>query len=113
MITRAERIAAARRYAPPLVEVVRADRRGARLRQVSRRAIEYARNAGLTLGEVYPAARSQLGGLAPSVFGADPQPASQPWGWRAAALGLVLGALVGPVTALVGLGVGAAMAVRS
>lgn len=109
MITRAQRIAAARRYAPPLIEVRQADRRGARVRQVSKRAVDYANRAGLALEEVYPQVSQAL-----ARFGAEPLPivVPQPLGWKLPALGLVLGALGGPVGAVVGVAIGGVLAAK-
>jgi len=66
MLDLGAKIAAARRYAPPLVVVAPIDRRGARLRQISRRAIDYTKNAGLKLLDVYPDALTAVRRMAPA-----------------------------------------------
>lgn len=114
-------IAAARRFAPPLITTGQIDRRGAKLRYVNRRAIDYARRAGLTLTDVYPdglAAIRALApapgtdaevlfardlGLPPSAFGAELAIPVRRWCWGWALAGALLGAMVvGPVGALAG-----------
>jgi hypothetical protein len=124
----AEQIRAARRYAPPLVTSGRVDRRGAILRSVSRRAIEYAAAAGMSVEDVYPgeiaAARALTprAGSAESVeflrvtglreaevyppvvaIGWDLLPSRRRWRWGWIAVGVIVGAaLAGPVGALAG-----------
>lgn len=119
---RATKIAAARRYAPPLFSYEPLDRRGARLRQVNRGAVDYAARAGLTLNDVYPNAIHIVRGMAPPPGGRDarrfslatglpideiyPSPFAgeapkkrRRWVWTIA--GLVTGGVVGGVVGLV------------
>lgn len=58
-------IEAARRFAPPLLVTEQVDRRGARLRHVNRRAVEYAQRAGMQLEDVYPGALAIVRAMAP------------------------------------------------
>jgi hypothetical protein len=104
--SREEKISFTRKWAPPLWEIRQAHPKGARIRQVSRRAIEYTRAAGFELGEVYFGVESRGGAGVPA------RPAARPWRWGLPALGLVLGALVGPVGAVIGGLVGGVLAVR-
>ncbi len=132
----AVQIAAARRWAPPLVVQLQADRRGARLRAVNRRAVDYARRAGMRLEDVYPGGLATVRALAPppgtaaattflrttglSAAAVYPPPAmsgeasaQKGWRWGWAALGVLAGAaLGGPAGAAVG-GVLGAVAGRS
>ena len=118
MVTAAQ-IAAARQYAPPLVTAGRTDRRGAVLRSVNRRAVDYARRAGLRMEDVYPgglatvramapspgspeaaafasAAGLRLGELYPPAFAGEASRRRWRWGWMA--LGVLVGAaLAGPL----------------
>lgn len=121
-------IAAARQYAPPLIVVGRVDRRGARLRRVSRRAVEYARRAGMPLEVVYPGGVIAVRRLAPMAgtpealrflratglpmgevyppvaFGGELR-GKRRWPWIA--VGAAIGAMVGgPVGMVVGCAVG-------
>jgi hypothetical protein len=64
-MTDTAKIAAARRYAPPLFVIEAFDKRGARLRQVNPKAVGYVQRAGLKLEDVYPGAIAQLRLLAP------------------------------------------------
>jgi hypothetical protein len=64
-VATAAQIAAARLYAPPLFVVEPFDRRGAQLRQVSPKAVEYARRAGLAVLDVYPNALGPIREMAP------------------------------------------------
>ncbi len=115
----AVQIAAARRFAPPLVVKSRVDRRGAKLRSVDRRAVDYARRAGLRVEDVYPgglatvramapsqgtpeaaafasAAGLGLGELYPTMFAGEAPGRRWRWGWMA--LGVLVGAaFVGPL----------------
>jgi hypothetical protein len=121
-------ITAARQYAPPLVTVSQLDRRGAKLRCVNRRAVDYARNAGMGVETVYPGGMSQVRRLAPArgspeaapwvkavgLRASDVYPPSsggsfagetvsrkRRWGWTA--VGLFVGAcLAGPLGAMAG-----------
>jgi hypothetical protein len=123
-------IAAARKFAPPLITTGQADRRGARLRSVNRRAVDYARNAGIALADVYPLDIVTMRALAPSadsieastfVYSAgltadDVYPTEvtfmgegprRHWRWGWAAVGALVGAVVaGPIGAAVGVIVG-------
>jgi len=116
-------LAAARRFAPPFIVTGQADRRGAKLHYVNRRAVDYASNAGFGLEDVYPGAGRALRLLAPpegapevdafaraaGLTPADVYPAfagesggtaKRRWGWRWALVGALVGAaLVGPVGA--------------
>jgi hypothetical protein len=127
----AVQIEAARRYAPPLITVGQVDRRGARLRQVNRRAVEYVSRAGLALEDVYPGAAGTIRALAPpmgspeapmfvrvtgltaadvyppATFAGEAPKARWRWGWATAGF-LVGAACVGPVGALVGAIIGGA-----
>ena len=58
-------VEAARRYAPPLITTGSLDRRGANLRQVNRRAVDYALNAGFGVEDVYPGGLGKIRALAP------------------------------------------------
>lgn len=102
-------IAAARQYAPPLITTLQVDRRGARLRTVNQKALDYAQRAGLSLTDVYPGWQAQLYmlGQAPDVDIAGEAPATgRKWGWAAA--GFAVGAMaVGPIWALAGAALGA------
>jgi hypothetical protein len=128
MVATAAQLEAARRYAPPLITVGQIDRRGARLRQVNRRAVEYVQHAGLALEDVYPGARGTIRALAPpmgspeapmfvratglpsadiypggalATFGGETSRARWRWGWATA--GFIVGAVVvGPIGAVVG-----------
>ena len=115
-------LAAARHYAPPLIVAGRLDRRGAPLRQVNRRAVDYARSAGFGVDDVYPGGLAMIRSLAPTgglemgefaraagllpselySFGAEtPSPAA--WDWRWTMFGAALGAMFGgPVWAAAG-----------
>jgi hypothetical protein len=123
VIGRADRIAAARRFAPPLVMAGQVDKRGARLHYVNCKAVAYTAHAGLRLEDVYPGAMRALRHLAPpqgsleaplfareagvSVdelypsrvsFGGEGAGAG--WRWKWAVVGALIGAcLVGPVGA--------------
>jgi hypothetical protein len=132
MVPRADAIAAAKRFAPPLIVIAAIDRRGARLRRINPLAIRYAKRAGLELEEVYPGGTVILRALAPHAFAAAviPRPAfgveaagvgsgvgvagvavadvsrRSGWGWTAA--GAALGAMAGgPWGAALGGGLGA------
>jgi hypothetical protein len=116
-------IAAARRYAPPLLVTTRVDRRGAKLRQINRCAIDYARRAGLAFEDVYPGGTAVVRRLAPpkgsheakafarasglshrTLFGGEIE-SEEPlrWRWRWAAVGAIVGAaLAGPIGAVAG-----------
>lgn len=65
MLTRDQKIAAARKFAPPLIVTAKVDRRGAALRTVNRRAVDYARRGGFRLEEVYPGGLAQVRAIAP------------------------------------------------
>lgn len=114
-------LAAARHYAPPLIIADRLDRRGAPLRQVNRRAVDYVRSAGFGVDDVYPGGMAMIRSLAPVnglemgefaraaglhpadlyMFGAE-APASG-WDWRWTMIGAALGAMFGgPVWAAAG-----------
>jgi hypothetical protein len=124
MVT-ATQITAARRFAPPLVVAARVDRRGAKLRTVNRRAVDYATRAGMRLEDVYPgglgvvrsmapgrgsseaAAFAAAAGLGlgelypPSTFAGEIPRKRWRWGWMA--VGAFVGAaLLGPVGAVAG-----------
>jgi hypothetical protein len=122
MVTPAQ-IEAARRFAPPLMTVGRADRRGARLRSVNRRAIDYAQRAGFSLEDVYPHGLTAVRALAPTA-GTPEAPAfvaaiglplgeiyptsfsgesKSPWRWGWAVAGFAVGAMAGgPIWAVAG-----------
>jgi hypothetical protein len=117
-------ITAARRYAPPLLIVARVDRRGAKLRQVNRCAVDYARRAGLAFEDVYPGGTDAVRRLAPpkgtheakafaratglshrTIFGGEAVGLEEPlrWRWRWAAVGAIVGAaFAGPIGAVAG-----------
>jgi hypothetical protein len=117
-------IETARHFAPPLFVVDTFDRRGAKLRCVNRRAVDYALNAGFGVEDIYPGGLGKIRSLAP-VWGSPEAPAfvsatglttrdvypprwtgSKParrrrWGWLVA--GLILGAAFGgPIGAITG-----------
>ena len=110
-------LAAARHYAPPLIVAGRLDRRGAPLRQVNRRAVDYARSAGFGVDDVYPGGMAMIRSLAPTgglemgefaraagllpielysfdTFGVE-TPSSSSWDWRWTAIGAAVGAMLG------------------
>jgi hypothetical protein len=120
----ATQIAAARRFAPPLTTIGRADRRGARVRLLNRRAVDYAKRAGLGVWDVYPEGLMAVQAMAPEqgsaesgtfaaaagleladvYFGSEVKPIKRRWCWSWAAVGVLVGAaLVGPIGAVVGL----------
>jgi hypothetical protein len=128
-----DRIAAARRFAPPLLVPTRLDRRGARLRALNPKALAYVRRAGMSLSDVYPEALAHIRRLAPPVGtldaaaflsatglpAADVYPPTQMSGelpagarrggkrWAWALAGATLGALAaGPIGLAVGGGLG-------
>lgn len=117
-------IAAARRYAPPLFTVSKIDRRGAKLRSVNRRAVDYAHRAGMSVETVYPGAMGSIRALAPPmgspeasafvaatglaegdvypIFGGEVSSARR-WRWGWVAMGILVGAaLGGPLGAAAG-----------
>ena len=121
----AVQIAAARRFAPPLITLDRLDKRGAKLRQVNRRAVDYAHRAGLSVEEVYPEGLWMLRALAPAAesveagafmrttglrsdelyppFGGEMTGKRGGWRWGWAVVGALVGAaLVGPIGAVAG-----------
>ncbi len=128
MVTDAQ-IAAARRFAPPLIVMERVDRRGAKLRQVSRKAIDYVTHAGMVLEDVYPgggvavrelappegtaeaaaftrAAGLSMGDVYPAVSLAvfSGEGSRRRWRWRWVVVGALVGAVfAGPIGAAVGL----------
>ena len=135
MISTQDKLAATRRYAPPLVVTGRVDRRGAVLRGVNRRAIDYTRSAGFGIEDVYPSGIEMVRAMAPPrdapesaafvrasglstgdvypliscVGGAAAQPRRRwRWGWVVAGV-LVGAALVGPIGAAVGVVAGGIM----
>lgn len=116
---------AARHFAPPLIVGARADRRGASLRGVNRRAVDYAARAGVPLDALYPEELATARVMAPpagspeaapwlaatGLSAADVYPMggevpARPrtrWRWGWALAGAVAGAaLGGPVWAAVG-----------
>jgi len=120
-----DKLLAARRFAPPFIVAGRADKRGAKLHYVNRRAVDYVAHAGFGIEDVYPGAGKALRLLAPPAgspemggflraaglgmtdvypaFAGDvmvgPGPRSR-WRWGWAAVGAVLGAaFVGPMGA--------------
>jgi len=130
-MTRTQKLEAVRHYAPPLIVAEQLDRRGARLKSVSPRAVAYAKRAGFGLREVYPADTSRLRELAPAsgtpdavlyawqlgltpdeaddVFGAEPTPPPTGWCWKCIVVGFAIGAVVaGPMGAAAGALLGAA-----
>lgn len=121
MVSLTPQLAATRRYAPPLFTDARLDRRGAAIRQVNRRAVDYAHSAGFGVDDVYPGAMSMIRSLAPMSgfemgefalaaglhpadlypFGAEMTSAS--WSWSRTLLGVAVGAMLGgPVWAAAG-----------
>jgi len=120
-------IAAARQYAPPLFVTGQLDRRGAKLRLVNRRAVDYAHRAGMSVETVYPGATGSIRALAPpmgtpearafvaatglsigEVYASDfsgERVLRWRWGW--AVVGFAVGAVIlGPIGAAVGAVVG-------
>jgi hypothetical protein len=124
-------VAAAQRFAPPLVVLERVDRRGARIRTVNPGAVAYARRGGFGVEEVYPDGMRVARALAPplgskeagefaEVTGLTLREVYPPafvgewgggrggargtrWRWKWAAVGAVVGAaLLGPVGLVVG-----------
>ena len=59
-------IAGARRFAPPLFVVRSVDRRGAKIREVNRQAVAYAKRAGLRMEDVFPGSGEEVRKLAPA-----------------------------------------------
>jgi hypothetical protein len=134
MISTAAKLAATRRFAPPLVTTGRVDRRGANMRLLNRRAVDYARNAGFGVEDVYPDAVGTMRALAPpmgspeagafvraaglsfrdvyppliSCVGGDKALGlRRPSRWRWATVGFFVGAVIaGPIGAAVGVTVG-------
>jgi hypothetical protein len=123
-VDRALRIAAARRFAPPLVQIGAVDRRGARLRTLNGKAIGYALRSGLPFDDVYPGGIATARRLAPPggtaeasafvrasglpydvvyppTFAGEGPRRRFPWGWTV--VGLLFGACAGgPVGLAVG-----------
>ena len=100
MLTPAQ-LEATRRYAPPLFVVGQLDRRGAKLRQLNQRAIDYASSAGSTLMEVYPQQIGDLYRIDDSKF--EGESVSSGWRWGLSTLGFAAGACIGgPIWALAG-----------
>ena len=64
-MTPAERTAAARRFAPPLLVPTRLDRRGATLRALNPKALAYVKGSGMRLSDIYPDGLATIRGLAP------------------------------------------------
>ena len=126
MLSMTDKLQAVRRFAPPLVVTGRVDRRGAPIRSVSRRAVDYTRSAGFGVEDVYPDAVGAMRALAPPM-GSPEAPAfmratglsqrevyppliscvggmqvypRRRWRWRWAAVGFLVGAaLAGPLGA--------------
>lgn len=125
-------IAAARRFAPPLLVTRTVDRRGAKIREVNLQAVTYARRAGMRMEDVFPGSGEAVRALAPergtkeaetflkatglgrsfvypepvAKFGGDRGKGKghgRKWRWRWAGIGAVVGGVVfGPIGALAG-----------
>lgn len=128
MLTAQDKLQAARRFAPPLVVTGRVDRRGASLRSVSRRAVDYTRSAGFGIEDVYPSGIRAVRAMAPpkdapeaaafvrasglretdvypliSCVGGMQVYPKRRWRWGWVVAGVIVGAaLVGPIGAAVG-----------
>ncbi len=128
MLTLETKLAATRRFAPPLMVTGQVDRRGASLRSINKRAVDYSRNAGFGIEDVYPSGIPAVRAMAPppgtpeaaafvrtsglretdvypliSCVGGSAIYPRRRWRWGWVVAGVLVGAaLVGPIGAAVG-----------
>ena len=125
-MTRTEKLEAVKHFAPPLIVHEQVDRRGARLRSVSPKAVAYVKRAGFEIADVYPEDLAVLRDIAPkagtadaALFGevtglkqsdfAGEAPKARGWCWKCIAIGFAIGAcMAGPAGAAAGAMLGAA-----